>query len=164
MNEGKKFEEQFKKSMPDHVWWNRYKDGTKWMKGDNTHFQVFNIADFEFNDGNYQYIAELKSTAQQSIPFKNIVDFDKKSSVQKFEEMKRATLFDFLYPCYIFNFRKNEKTYCIHAKYVIDYIETADRKSIPFDWCVINGIELKGYKMRTNWKYDVKQLLRVIGG
>lgn len=153
MNEGKRFEENFKKSIPDHVWWNRYKDGTASWDGSQTRFQAFNICDFELNDGKLHYLFELKSHEGSSVPFSAIRD-------TQIKELKHACGYDFIYPAFLFNMRKYEKTYCIHAKYVIDYIEQSERKSIPHDWMIENGIEVQAEKKKTNWRYDVDELLK----
>lgn len=158
MTDGKRFEENFKSSIPSSAWCYRFKDGTaSWGGGDNTRFQAFNICDFMVVNEDYCYLFELKSISGTSIPFANIRD-------TQLKEMEDACQYPFLYPAFIFNFRKFEKTYCIRADFVIDYIRESGRKSIPFDWAVENGIELKGEKMRTNWKYDVKQMFAIIGG
>ena len=43
-------------------------------------------------------------------------------------------------------------------------MEDAERKSIPYAWCVDNGVELHGKKLKVNWKWDVERLLAEIGG
>ena len=114
MNEGKRFEANFQSSIPHSVWCYRFKDGTaSWGGGDNTRFQAFNICDFMVVDEDYCYLFELKSVSGSSIPFGNIRD-------TQLKEMGEACEYPFLYPAFIFNFRKTETTYCIRADYIID--------------------------------------------
>ena len=71
-NEGKQFEEDFKKSIPKGYWFYRFKDGTAGFSGEknsNVRFQAHNIADCEVMGNKYLFILELKSHKGSSIPF-----------------------------------------------------------------------------------------------
>ena len=73
MNSGKKFEENFKKSVPENVFYYRFRDGTSsWDKSSKMRFQAKNICDCMLHDGEYLYLLELKNHKGKSLPLSAI--------------------------------------------------------------------------------------------
>ena len=71
-NEGKRFEEDIKKSVPSEYFYYRFKDGTgnfNGTKNENVRFQAKNICDCEVMTDNYLFLLELKSHLGKSISF-----------------------------------------------------------------------------------------------
>lgn len=46
------------------------------------------------------------------------------------------------------------------TKAVLDYLNTQTRKSIPWQWAALHGIEVEQHQLRVHWRYDVDGLLR----
>ena len=154
MNNGKKFESDFKASVPKNVFYYRFKDGTaSWDKGDNTRFQAFNICDcMMFDKMTGLWLCELKSHAGKSLPFSCIRD-------NQLKEMLQASEYQFVHPIFIINFRDVEKTFAIDAIKVARFIESGERKSIPIDWLEENGDLVRCRKLRVNYRYDISEFL-----
>ena len=153
MNEGKKFEEDFKKSMDKNNIWNyRLRDSSgSWINNKRSRFTPKNICDYiAYNNGGL-YLLELKSHKGSSLPFAAISDY----------QLKGLSSIDYLgiKAYFIINMRDKEKTYAIEALKIKTYIETSGRKSIPISFMDNEGIEIKGIKRRTRFEYDVRELL-----
>ena len=53
---------------------------------------------------------------------------------------------------FIINFESLQKVYLLDAKYVIEFYENGDRKSIPYQCFVDNGVEIEqGYNPRLKY-------------
>lgn len=156
-NEGKKFEEDFKKSIPEKYFVYRFKDGTanfNGTKNENVRFQAHNICDFEVFAEDKLFLFELKSYKGASIPLSGI----RKTQL---EEMLKASNYKNIEPYFLLNFRPLEKVYAIRVQNVQVFIEKAERKSIPVKWCIENGIEIKGVKKKVRFSYDLEELFRI---
>ena len=153
MNEGKKFEEDFKKSMDKYNIWNyRLRDSSgSWSNSKGSRFTPKNICDYIAYNNWGLYLLELKSHKGSSLPFAVISDY----------QLKGLSDIDYLgiKAYFIINMRDKEKTYAIEALKIKNYIETSGRKSIPITFMDSEGIEIKGVKKRTRYEYDVEELL-----
>ncbi|MDU1053336.1 Holliday junction resolvase RecU [Clostridium baratii] len=155
-NEGKRFEEDFKKSIPEWCWCNRYKDGTAnfgGTKNENVRFQAHNICDFEVLAEDKLFLLELKSYNGASIPLSGI----RKTQL---EEMLKANEYKNIRPYFMFNFRSLQKIYAVKVENVQKFVTKAERKSIPVKWCIENGIELEGIKKKVRFKYNLEDFFR----
>ncbi|MGG7160215.1 Holliday junction resolvase RecU [Clostridium baratii] len=155
-NEGKRFEEDFKKSIPEWCWCNRYKDGTAnfgGTKNENVRFQAHNICDFEVLAEDKLFLLELKSYNGVSIPLSGI----RKTQL---EEMLKANEYKNIRPYFMFNFRPLQKIYAVKVENVQEFVTNAERKSIPVKWCIENGIELEGIKKKVRFKYNLEEFFR----
>ncbi|HIG0360431.1 Holliday junction resolvase RecU [Clostridium botulinum] len=153
-NPGKKFEEDIKKSVPNWCWIYRFKDGTAnfaGTKNENVRFQAHNICDFMIMAKERLFLLELKSHKGASIPFNCV----RKTQLREMAEINYSNIKAF----FLFNFRDKERTYAIGAITLKKFIENADRKSIPINWCKDNGIEITSEKKRSRFRYDLEALL-----
>jgi recombination protein U len=156
-NEGKLFEQDIKKSVSSEYWLYRFKDGTGNFAGgknENVRFQATNICDFLVMTNEYLFLLELKSHKGTSIPF-NCIRENQIEEMSKIEHLRVKSYF-------ILNFRDKEKTYGIEAKKLKEYIEISDRKSVPFDWCRQNGIEITGERKKVRYKYNMNKFFNEI--
>lgn len=71
-SEGKKFEEDFRNSVPEDRLCLRLQDAGGWSNAENTRFTISNICDFILFDGKTVYLVELKSVKDHRLPVKNI--------------------------------------------------------------------------------------------
>ena len=153
MNEGKKFEEDFKKSMDKYNIWNyRLRDSSgSWSNSNGSRFTPKNICDYiAYNNGGL-YLLELKSHKGTSLPYTAISDY----------QLKGLSNIDYpgIKAYFIINMRDKEKTYAIEAQKIKKYIETSERKSIPISFMDDEGVEIKGIKKRSRYEYDGGKLL-----
>jgi len=152
-NEGKRFEQDFKASIPDWCWVYRLRDSAgTWQGGENTRFTPSNICDFMVLARDRLFLLELKSHKGASIPFSCI----RENQLNDLSEI----LYPNIRPRFIFNFRDREKTYMISARKIKKFIQETDRKSIPIDWCQENGIEVEGVKKKVRFRYNLESLFR----
>lgn len=159
-NEGKKFEEDFKKSCDntDGVFFYRLKDGSaSWGGNDLTRFQAKN--DFD----NFIYsiyglcLLELKSTLGKSLPLGNI----KQSQIDGLNKAANKNI-DKLYAGFIINYRDCEETYYISVQQLNDFINKNERKSIPIDFCRDNGLCLQSKKLKVRYRYNINEFIKTI--
>lgn len=156
-NEGKKFEEDFKKSIPEKYFVYRFKDGTanfNGAKNENVRFQAHNICDFQVFAEDKLFLFELKSYNGVSIPLSGI----RKTQL---EEMLKASNYKNIEPYFILNYRALESVYAINVQTLNEFIKNAERKSIPVKWCIENGIEIKGYKKKVRFSYELEEFFRI---
>ncbi|MBY0755047.1 Holliday junction resolvase RecU [Clostridium sardiniense] len=155
-NEGKRFEEDFKKSVSEKYFIYRFKDGTanfKGTKNENVRFQAHNICDFQVVTENKVFLLELKSYNGVSIPLSGI----RKTQL---EEMLKASNYKNIKPYFMFNFRPLQKVYAVKVENVQEFIEKAERKSIPVKWCIENGIEIDGIKKKVRFRYELESFFK----
>jgi recombination protein U len=150
MNPGKKFEEDFKKSFSSFVdiSIDRLKDPMGGFKGEG------NICDFIVYEFPYQYYLELKSYDQKSIPMSAI------SSTQ-FEGLMGKAYIKGVTAGVLLNYRWKEvnETYFLDIRKVNE-LKAQEKKSISIEYARENGIELKGERIRTRYKYIINEFLK----
>lgn len=142
-NSGKVFEEDFKNSVPNGVFYQRIKDDT--MKFKNVH----NVCDAIMYTFPNLILLELKSTKAVSMPFGNL-------KVEQVSGLVDHANRHGVIAGFIFNYRKQGRTFFVGATYVKKYIETATRKSFPMDWVENVGTEIHGIIKRTRFWYDLR--------
>ena len=156
MNNGKRFEQDFKKSVPKSVYYYRFRDGTSaWDKSESTRFQMDNICDCFLFERGALYLLELKSNNGKSIPYAQILK-GKKKPFKQIDEMISASQFGINAG---FVIKLNGETYYIDVESVDQFIKTSDRKSIPLKFLQDNGIFIPRVKLKVNYKYDIGVML-----
>lgn len=149
---GKQFEKDFKNSIPEGVWINKFKDGGGWSNADNTRFTVNNICDFEvYNPYNKQlFYFELKHTNLKSLPFVNIKD-------NQIKGLTKATQYGIICG---FLISINNKCYFLNINHYNSFVAVTERKSIPLSYIEDFGIDVPRRKLRVNYRYDLNNLLK----
>lgn len=171
MNSGKKFENLFKKSVPEYCLYYRLIDPPQsFIKNNTLRFSWKNPCDiFLFDSKNYVfYTLELKSTKQKSFSFEDVnlgkaqtpkmIHYHQILSLEKFDK------FDHVISGFIFNFRNEikgtEKTYFQSISNFNKMISLINKKSFnENDLKENNGIEIIGYKKRINYTWDINSFL-----
>ena len=152
MNSGKRFENNFKASVPKGVWCYRLRDGTSsWGDKESTRFQCTNICDFILADGEYVVLAELKSHKGKSLPLSCI-------RKNQFEDMLKADEFVFTRPVLIVNFEDVDRCFSLNIDLVDDFIKEGGRKSIPISYFEEWGTEIPSRKKKVNTEYRLDVL------
>ena len=154
MNEGKKFEQDFVKSVPEYIFRYRFKDGTAGFKGqknENVRFQAKNVCDFMLYHEKL-ILLELKSHKGKSIPFSCIRE-------NQLEELSKANNFEGIVPGIVFNFRDLELTYFVSIRHIHYYFHHAERKSFPLEFIQQYGLPIDGHKKRVRYQYDIGEFV-----
>ena len=157
MNSGKRFEENFKNSVPDNVFYYRFRDGTSsWDKGSQTRFQQRNICDCQLFDGDYLYLLELKNTKGKSLSLNNI----RKNQI---DDLTDADKYANIVAGLIVNFEDVEETYLMPIGVAYHWFyEQTDRKSIPIKAFRDGCIKIQSKKLKTNYRYDIEGFIKEV--
>lgn len=159
-NEGKKFEEDFKNSIPSDIWFRRLKDqpGMFFKKDENSYienednlirFTQKSDYDFEIFNGIYLYCLELKSINLRNLPYTKI-------KPHQIEVLEKNQKFKNMICGFIINFRKYEKTYFLNIDDFLNYKKNNSARSISIDSVVLyNGILINQTKIRIRYRYDL---------
>ena len=165
--EGKSFERDFIKSVPDTVYHYRFKDGTAaWGEGDNTRFQSNNICDFLLFDGRL-WLLELKSHLGKSFPYTAVMgSYDKEkgtwSKEKQLNDLEKASQFSGIISGYVFNFRDLSLTYFVPVRHVHYYFYHSDTKSFPLKFIQEYGALIGQEIKKVHYRYCVKEFLEVV--
>jgi recombination protein U len=146
MDAGKAFEQDFRNSVPEHVFVLRLKDTAGWSNAENTRFSSSNLCDFIMFDGSVLYLVEVKSHLGKSIPHGKL----KQVGAMKDIVSKHVV------PCFVLNFRGLSETYMVRADRIAEVLE--ERKSVPVDFCRKEGLFIPQRLKRTRWSYDLEIL------
>ena len=159
-NEGKKFEEDIKKSIPDDVYCYRIKDPAQSFGGGGqfTRFSPKNECDFFFYKKPVLIAAELKSNQGTSISFA-------KNKGEKGEIKYDQIQFLFSAQRYgikcglLLNYRKTDTTYWIDISDFMLFLDNTQKKSVnESDLKQYNAIVVPSTKKRTRNSYDLSFL------
>lgn len=155
MNEGKKFEEDFKKSFPENYFIYRLRDSGSSFNGkqDGLRFTITNACDFiAFDPENGLLLPlELKSVQGNSLPFTNIKE-------HQLKELNDFSTKLNVFPFIVINFRGSNKTFFMYIKNLMNFIETTNKKSINIkDVQEFGGIDAEQYikKVRSGYKLEI---------
>lgn len=158
MNPGKKFERDFKKSVPLNVFYYRFKDGTAaYSKNDpgsnkQVRFQAKNTCDCMLFNGENLFMLELKSYKGKSLPFSSLRE-------NQWKGLCESADYHNIVSGVIINFRDMEKTYFVGIMDLLTYKETSGKKSVPIVWCEKHGVEIKSKKIIVNYLYIIEDFL-----
>lgn len=165
MNEGKKFENNFKDSVPKNHFVYRLRDAGSYVGGKQTgegrSFTTSNICDFIYFDGKLLMNLELKSVKDSRMPFTNIAK-NRKSQLKKIDTLLKYSAKKNTLGAFVINFRSLEKTIVIEVEVLKYFIEKADKKSINFNDAKAIGVEIPQELKIVNWKYDLNRLSKRI--
>ncbi len=168
VNQGKIFESDFIKSVPDYCWHKRLNDNAaSWGNGTNTRFASNNECDFLLFDCNTRTLSalELKTTSGLLTFWRKDFENDGKShsfQIKKNQILGLQAWSKYLMNCgFVINFRnKDNRTFFIMIDDFIDYTKDLGKKSINIsDVLQMNPIEIKSKLLRTHYRYDIDEFL-----
>lgn len=171
-NVGKKFEDNWKSSVPDNVVYHRLHDAPQsWgTQSSGLRFSWRNPCDCFLFDNGLFYQLELKTTKDNYYTFEKEKDTNKTAKIH-YHQIQGLLDFDKYEKCipgFILNFRINEDdkekynevTYFIHINNFIKMINDLNKKSFTIlDLLKYSPIKIESIKKRTNFKYDVSSFL-----
>lgn len=170
-NEGKIFEECWKKSVPKDVFILRLKDqaasfstvqtGLKFVTDNPCDFIMFNPAT------KTMYALELKSTGQTNLTFWRedfVEEKDKKFMIKKNQIKGLEDIAHFpIISGFVINFRFTNHTYFISITDFLNFSRDTNKKSInEADVIKHNGVLIEQSLMKKNYKYDVEKFLKEV--
>lgn len=140
MNEGKKFEQDFTKSLTCFHY--RLRDAAGWSDAENTRFTPSNICDMIIFSGGVLYLVELKSVIGKSLP--------------KPKQLDGLCKIEFLdvRPCIVVNFRSLEQTYFVRADLFKSRLAELGKVSLNVNDIKEIGKLIPQKKLRTRYKYE----------
>lgn len=158
MNEGKLFEQDFKKSVPPDVYYYRIKDSaSSWGGGDQVRFTPKNEFDLIMYKHPHLYTLELKSTSGTSI------SFDGTSSMIHQHQIKELTKSSIIYGIisgFIFNFRTSGNTYFMNINDFNNFVSSTTKKSInEKDISSHNGVLIESILLRKRKRYSLDKFV-----
>ncbi len=153
-NPGKKFEEDFIKSIPDRCDVTRLKDGGGWSNATNMRFTSNNPCDFIVYSSRglfgKMYKFELKSTLGKSLPLSNIKSHQLTGLCDSEDKLVDSG--------FVVNFRDVNETYFAEASAVWIFTQTESRKSIPLSWFRGKCTQIQQSLIRVRYRYDLEWL------
>lgn len=154
-NSGKVFEDNFKASIPENIFYYRFRDSASTYYGGNNflRFSITNIADCMLFNGNKLILCELKAHKGSSIPLDCIIG--KKSKLQQIEDLYSASKFDNILCYLIVFFEDKEICYALPIDKFKDFIQDYNRKSVPISYFEEYAIKIETTKIRTNYRYNL---------
>ena len=166
---GKQFEKDFTDSIPDRCDVTRLKDAGGWSKSDDLRFTPKNPCDMVIYSHahtgcqkNCMYKLELKSMKKKSMPFTNIKPKTPKLTSREASIKFVQALVDSgnkgVMAGFVVNFRDLNLTYIVKVIYVLEFLKTADRSSIPIKWFETNGVLIRQTKKIKHFRYDLEWL------
>lgn len=172
-NAGKKFEDNFKKSLPDWCLVIRLPDpAASFSGGTETRFSVKNPCDYIIFNTKQRvlYCLELKSTKQKSISFEDIDKSKQPTRMVHKHQIKGLMKFaeyKYVMPGFVFNFRdeKNaeERTYFQHIADFSRMAKAIGKSSFnESDVRDFNAMEIHGKIKRTNYEWDLCEFFEKI--
>lgn len=164
-NVGKKFEDNFRDSIPDKIFFYRFRDssGTFYGGNDSLRFTPTNIADNLIFYNNCLFLNELKNHKGKSIPITCIIGNKKKngkySKEKQIIDMYEASKHKDIYCNIIVFFSDIERCFALDIENFIFFMQDNERKSIPLDYFETLGVEIEVIKKKTNYRYEVEKWL-----
>ena len=155
-NEGKKFENDIKASIPDTCWFYRLRDNaSSFAGGQNTRFTSSNICDYLLLDDITRtlILVECKSTKGTSVSTTML----RKNQINGLQEASKHVLVAGL----LINFRneKNDTFFLLIDKY-FKMMESINKKSFNIkDLENIGAIRVESTKKRTRYRYNIKKMI-----
>ena len=105
---------------------------------------------------------ELKSLHGKSLPFGNIKPKTPKLTAQensiKFTTVLVESENKGVWAGWIINFRDTRQTFRVLASKVLQFLENADRQSIPIAWFEEHGTLIKQTLKKVHYRYDLEWL------
>lgn len=175
MNTGKRFEADFRASIPADCWYYRFRDSPAAYYGggqEGLRFAADNLCDCQLYHAPYLHLIELKTVGTPSASFTAMFGkFDPGQGRYKkqkhLEDMAAAARRRGITASVVIYYRLCEHTYAVPADAVLQALEQAadgGRKSLPEQFCRAQGILVAQRKLRVNWRYDVAGLVRMLEG
>lgn len=165
INTGKRFEADFKKSVPSYALLYRLPDSAQAFGG-NSHLRFSSKKPFDYlmwdSKEHILYALELKTVAGKAISFERNKEENREIHWHQIEGLNKWNKYDGIVCGFIIEFRKIEKTVFIDINEFNKLINSITKKSFNFDDLAIYKIDYKiigQVKVRTRYKYKIDEFL-----
>jgi len=160
-NAGKLFEEDIKKSIPQNVYFERFKDiANAWNNNDNENIRFTPKQPYDcFMFVTPKFFAlECKSTNSTSFSFKGA---SPKIKQHQIDELLKASLYSNVVAGFIFNFRnENNDTYFLDITNFLVFCQMNDKSSINLnDIIKYGGTKIENEILRTRYRYHIEKFI-----
>jgi len=153
-NPGKKFEEDFKNSIPLEAYYRRIADSAmSWGESQNIRFTPKNPFDAILYSYPLLILLELKSTQGTSLSFVKIKE-------HQIKELTKANSKAGAMAGFIINFRKYERTFYINIENFNEFVRSTNKKSVNLkDLQQYGAVEIAATKKIKRFRYNVKEFV-----
>lgn len=162
MNTGKIFEQDFKNSVPDDVYYYRINDAvTAWNAGENqkARFTPKNGFDVLLFKSPNLFLLELKSTKGTSFSFKGKSAMIKEHQIKALDKTKK---YPDIIAGFLFNFSTIQTTYFLTIDKFQKFIFETNKSSLNLkDIVQSGGVKVFGEIKISRFKYDLKKFLEI---
>jgi recombination protein U len=156
MNDGKRFENDIKKSIGDLCFYQRIYDQPFDFSSTKTRFTKQNPFDCFVFAKRILFLFELKSTKQKSISVQRTKKNSGNIKLHQIEALSKAFRFKFIVPGFLINFRLEENfCYFLRIDKFLKILSFTSKKSININEVKQYGNEIKNRKLKTNYRYDL---------
>lgn len=168
MNTGKKFEKNFKASVPKDFYYLRLNDPAVGFTGGTSSYAVSNPFDCLIYTGRMLHCLELKSKNGAITYWREDFEADGKKHTFEIKKhqilgLQKAAGHEGVFAGIIVNFRHVGETWYLPIASFLSYTGALDKKSInQKDAADMGGIPVQTKKLKVNERYDVRALTGVI--
>lgn len=166
-NLGKIFEENWRKSVPDYIYYYRFRDSGNTFYGGNQglRFTPSNIADCLIQDPfTGLHLIELKNHKGKSIPLSCILGTRKNNKPttkeKQMQDLCEANKYTGVFSHIIVFFSDEERCFELGINSFMKFINDVERKSIPIEYFEKYGCEIEVEKLRTNYRFNIEKWLK----
>lgn len=164
--DGKIFEQQWKKSINENMYYFRLKDNPSSFGRDSTYvrFTLDNPYDCFIFYNRFLFPMELKSTELTSMSLQRCKeDKGKMIKLHQIESLSKSNKYDGIFAGFVFDFRSTDNTYWLSIDNFSLFLSENDKKSInEKDIIKYKGIKVQKSKKRVKYLYNIKELLNEI--
>ena len=161
-NIGKVFEQNWRKSVPDNIFYYRPPDSAQSF-GTNTNlrFSAKSPCDCFMFNGKVLYTLELKSVGTKSISFEREKTDTGVIHKHQIDNLLKFSTYENVISGFLFDFRLSDITYFCMVEEFVSMINNLDKKSFNekdlLEWC--NPIKIEKRKLKVNYRYNVGKFL-----
>lgn len=162
-NVGKVFEENWKKSIPENVWYYRPPDSAQsFGSNSNLRFSAKSPCDCFMYNGEVFYTLELKSVGTTSISFERTKEDKGVIHKHQIDKLLEFSTYKNIVSGLLLDFRLSNKTYFCMIEEFVNMTNNLDKKSFNEkdlnEWC--NPIVIEKKKLKVNYRYDVEGFIQ----
>jgi penicillin-binding protein-related factor A (putative recombinase) len=150
-NPGKRFEEDFARSVPEGVYFYRLKDAGGWATSGELRFTPKNDYDHLLYRAPWLFTLELKSVADSRWSFQSLRS-NQEAGLLRAAKCKAVS-------GVLLNFRREERTFFIDICALVTAREAIGKKSLNVADAEKIGLEVEGTKLHTRYRYDVRSFI-----
>lgn len=164
MNDGKRFENDWKASVPSDCKYHRIRDSAQSFGGsDQLRFSSKNPYDHEIYKYPNLFCIEQKSTKEKSVSFERIGEKSTSSPMIKSYQLSgllESSKYKGTISGLLLNFRGYSQTYFIHISDFLSFIDLTPKKSInQIDISSIRHVVIEQTLKRTHYSYNVSKFI-----